>query len=96
MTVCLILAIFLGTSAAQPIKPEDSVCPLDPTTVQQQLKEGETTLGNKSPKKLGKRGISESSAEHGTHYCFVSGIILCMECMEEKIVPFLFHHLLLF
>ncbi|XP_015765571.1 PREDICTED: uncharacterized protein LOC107344438 [Acropora digitifera] len=53
-----------GTSAAQPIVPEDSVCPLDPTTVQQQFKEGETTIGNKSPKKLGKRGISESSAEH--------------------------------
>ena len=75
MTVCLTLAIFLGTSAAQPIVPEDSVCPLDPTTVQQQFKEGETTIGNKSPKKLGKREISESSAEHGTHYCFVSGTI---------------------
>ncbi|XP_074622706.1 uncharacterized protein LOC141880983 isoform X1 [Acropora palmata] len=53
-----------GTSAAQPRLPEDSVCPLDPTTVQQQFKEGETNIGNKSPKKLGKRGISESSAEH--------------------------------
>ena len=96
ITVCLTLAIFLGTSAAQPIVPEDSVCPPDPTTVQQQFKEGEATLGNKSPKKLGKRGSSESSAEHGTHYCFVSVKILCMECMEKKTVPLLFHYLLLF
>ena len=100
MTVCLILAIFLGSSTSQPIVPGDSVYPLDPTTVQQQFKEGVITLGNKSPKKLGKRGISESSAEHGTHYCFVSGtiILLCMDCMEEKklIVPLLFHYLLLF
>ena len=93
MTVCLILAIFPGTSAAQPIVPEDSVCPPDPTTVQQQFKEGVTTLGNKSPKKMGKRGISESSAEHGTHYFLVSGTILCMECMEQKIIPFLFHYI---
>ena len=91
VTVCLTLAIFLGTSAAQPIVPENSVCPLDPTTVQQQVKEGETTLGNKSPKKLGKRGISESSAEHGTHNCIFAGTILYMECMEEKINPFLLH-----
>ena len=73
MTVCLILAIFLGTSAAQPIVPEDSVCSPDPTTGQQQFKERASTLGNKSPKKLCKRGISEPTAEHGTHYCFVSG-----------------------
>ena len=52
--------------------------------MQQQFKEGEATLGNKSPKKLGKRGISESTAEQGTHYCFVSGKILCMECMEKN------------
>lgn len=79
MTVCLILAIFLGPSAAQPIVPEDSVCQPDPTTVPQQFKEHASTSGNKSPKKLGKRGISEPSAEHGTHYCFVSGAILYME-----------------
>ena len=74
MTVCLILAIILGTSAAQPIVPEDSVCRSDPTTVQQQFKERASTSGNKSPKKLGKRGISEPTDEqYGTHYCFVSG-----------------------
>ena len=77
MTVCLILAIFLGTSAAQPIAPEDSmnqgplaipqaVCPPDPTTVQQQFKEQASTSVSKNPKKLGKRGISETTAEHGT------------------------------
>ena len=77
MTVCLILAIFLGTSAAQPIAPEDSmnqgplaipqtVSPFDPTTVQQQFKEQASTSDSKNPKKLGKRGISESTTEHGT------------------------------
>ena len=71
------LAIFLGTSAAQPIIPEDSmnqgplaipqaVCPPDPTTVQQQFKECASTSDSKNSKKLGKRGISESTAEHGT------------------------------
>ncbi|XP_015777362.1 PREDICTED: uncharacterized protein LOC107355329 isoform X6 [Acropora digitifera] len=52
-----------GTSAAQPIVPEDSVCPPDPTTVQQQFKERASTSGNKSPKRLGKRGISEPTDE---------------------------------
>ena len=96
MTVFFILAIFLGTSAAQPIVPEDSVCPPDPTTVQQQFKERASTSGNKSPKKLGKRGISESSAEHGTHNCFVSGTINMHGMYGKKIVPLLFHYLLLF
>ena len=68
-------AIFLGTSAAQPILPEDSmnqgplallVSPPDPTTVQQQFKEKASTSDSKNPKKLGKRGISETTAEHGT------------------------------
>ena len=102
------MASFLGTSAAQPILADDSikyqslaipqaVCQADPTTVQQQFKEGVTTLiGSKNPKKLGKRGISESIAEHGTQYCIVSGTILYMECMEEKIIPFVCHYLLLF
>ena len=79
MTVCLILTIFLGTSTAQPILPEDSVCPPDPTTMQQPFKERASTSGNKSPKKLGERGISEPTNEHGTHYCFFSGTILYME-----------------
>ena len=76
-TACLILAIFLETSASHPIVREDSmnqgplaipqaVCPPDPTTVQQQFKECESTSDSKNPKKLGKRGISESTAEHGT------------------------------
>ena len=94
------LATFLGTSAAQAVGAEDSiklrplaiseaVCQPDPTTVQQQFKEGASTSGSKNPKKLGKRGISESTAEHGTHcYCFVSGTIFYMECMEEKTIPF--------
>ena len=75
------LAIFLGTSAAQPIIPEDSmnqgplaipqaVCPPDPTTVQQQFKERASTSGTKNPKKMGKGGISESTAEHGTQLLF--------------------------
>ncbi|XP_015765567.1 PREDICTED: uncharacterized protein LOC107344434 [Acropora digitifera] len=63
-----------GTSAAQAIAGEDSIKQQSPVilqavcrpdrTLQQQFKEGVSTLGNKSPKKLGKRGISESSAEH--------------------------------
>ena len=106
MTACLILATFLGMSAAQATPAEDSikqhslaisqaVCQSDPTTVQQQFKESVTTLGSKSPKKLGKRGISESTVEHGTQHCIVSGTILLMECMEEKLILFLFHYLLL-
>ena len=76
MTACLTLATFLGTSAAQTIAAEDSIKQQSPVilpavchpdrTLQQQFKEGVTTLGNKNPKKLGKRGISESTAEHGT------------------------------
>ena len=86
MTACLILATFLGTSAVQAKAAEDSlkqrplairkaVCRTDPTTMQQQFKEGARTSGSKKPKELGKRGISESTSEHGTYYCFVSGII---------------------
>ena len=73
---------FLGTSAAQAIAGElikqqsfatpQAVCHADPTTVQQQLKEDETTLGNKSPTKLGKREISESTAEQGIHNIVLS------------------------
>ena len=96
MTACLILAAFLGTSAAQAIGAEDSikqrplaiseaVCQPDPRTVQQQFKEGASTSSSRNLKKLGKRGISESTAEHGTHYyCFVSGTIFYIECMEKK------------
>ena len=79
MTACLILATFLGTSAVQAKAAEDSlkqrplaipeaVCQPDPTTVQQQFKEGASTSGSKKPKELGKRGISESTSEHGTHF----------------------------
>ncbi|XP_015768941.1 PREDICTED: uncharacterized protein LOC107347503 [Acropora digitifera] len=63
-----------GTSAAQAVAAEDSITRQSPVilqgtcqpdrTVPQQFKEGVTTLGNKNPKKLGKRGILESSAEH--------------------------------
>ena len=83
MTVCLILAFFLGTSAAQPIVPHDSIGrqPLaihqaahqsDPITVQQHIKECASTPGSKNPKRLGKREISESTSEHGTQllFCF--------------------------
>ncbi|XP_074622707.1 uncharacterized protein LOC141880983 isoform X2 [Acropora palmata] len=66
-----------GTSASQPIAPEDSmnqgplaipqaVSPPDQTTVQQQFKEQTSTSDTKNPKKLGKKGISETTAEHGT------------------------------
>ena len=107
MTTCLIFAFFVGASAAQAIAADDlikqqslaipeAVCQADPTTVQQQFKEGVTTLGSKSPKNLDKRGISESTAEHGTQYCIVSATILYMECMEERIIAFLFYYLLLF
>ena len=79
MTACLTLPTFLGvTSAAQAIGGDlikqqslatpQAVCQADPTTVQQQFKEDETTLGNKSPTKLGKRGIAESTAAQGTVY----------------------------
>ena len=101
MTACLTLATFQGTSAAQAIAGEDSIKQQSPVilqavcrpdrTLQQQFKEGVSTLGNKSPKKLGKRGISESSAEHGTYNCIFAGTILYMECMEEKLNPFLLH-----
>ncbi|XP_015754283.1 PREDICTED: uncharacterized protein LOC107333935 isoform X3 [Acropora digitifera] len=60
-----ILAESSGTSTAQPIVPEDSVCPPDPPTMQQPFKERASTSDNKSPKKLGKRGISEPTDEHG-------------------------------
>ncbi|XP_067020800.1 uncharacterized protein [Acropora muricata] len=64
-----------GPSAAQPMAPEDSikqrplaipqaVCPPDPTKVQQQFKELASTSGSKNLTKLGKRGISETTAEH--------------------------------
>ena len=80
MTARLTLAAFLGTTAAQAIAAEDSmkhqspvilqaVCELD-QTLQQHFKEGVTTLGNKNPKKFSKRGISESTAEHGTQLLF--------------------------
>ena len=78
MTACLTLPAFLGTSAAQAIggdliKQQSLATPqavgqADPTTVQQQFTEDETTLGNKSATKLSKRGISESTAVQGTVY----------------------------
>ena len=79
MTACLILATFLGTSAAQAIQAEgfikqqpllvpQAVFQPDPTTEQHQFKEDASTSGCKNPRtlKLGKRGISESTAECGT------------------------------
>ena len=73
---------FLGTSAAQAIGEDlinqqslatpQAVCQADPTAVQQQFKEDETTLGNKRLTKLDKRGISESSAEQGIHNIVLS------------------------
>ena len=107
MTACLIMATFLGTSSAQAIAAEDSLKqrPLaipeavyqpDSTTVQEQFKEGASTSGSENPKELGKRGISESTSEDGTHYCFVSGTILHMECIEAKKIPFVCRYLLLF
>ena len=107
MTACLIMATFLGTSAVQAKAAEDSlkqrplaipeaVCQPDSTTVQEQFKEGASTSGSENPKELGKRGISESTSEHGTHCCFVSGTILYVECIEENIIPFVFRYLLLF
>ena len=100
MTACLILASFLGTSAAQPIPADNStkhqslaipqaVCQADPTTMQQQFQEGVTIL------KLGKRGISESTAEHGTLYCLWYNIIHGMYGIK-KLIPFVCHYLLLF
>ena len=85
-----VLATFLGTSAGQAVAAEDSLkqrplaipeafFQLDPRKVQQQFKEGESTLGSKNPNKLGKRRISEPTAERGKHYYFVSGTILYME-----------------
>ena len=97
------MATFPGTSATQAVAAEDSITRQSPVilqgtcqpdqTVQHQFKEGVTTLGNKDPKKLGKRRILESSAEHGTLYCIFSGTILCMECMDQKMIPFLFHYI---
>ena len=86
MTACLILAI-QGTSAAQAIPAEDSikqqpvlipeaVFQPDPMTVQQQFKEGPVTSASKNPKKLGKRRISGSTAEHGTICPFL--LLFCL------------------
>ena len=72
---------FLGTSAAESVVPEDAikqrrlaipqaVCQPNPTTVQQQFKEPTSTSGSKNSKKMGKGGISESTAEHGTQLLF--------------------------
>ena len=68
VSTCLALATFLGTSAAQAIAAKDLIKPqslaipeavfqADPTTLQQQFKEGIITLSSKNPRKLGSRGI---------------------------------------
>ena len=106
MTTCYTLVTFVGTFAAETTPAEDSikqqslaipqaVCQPDPTTVHQQFKEGVATSDSKSRKRLGKRGISESTAEHGTQYCIVSGTILYVEFMEEQRIPFVCRYLFL-
>ena len=81
MTACCSnLATFPGISSAQaaaaddweekqPMAIPESFSPPDQRTVQQDIKDDASTSGNQSAKKLGKRKISESNAEHGTRIC---------------------------
>ena len=78
ITACLTnLATFPGTSSALAAAADDwvgkrqraipeSFCSPDQRTFQQHVEEGTSTLRSQSAKKLGKRRISESSAEYGT------------------------------
>ena len=97
-TCCSNLATFPGTSTAQAVAGDDweekqpratpeSFYPPDQRTFQQDIEDDASTSGSQSAKKLGKRKISESNAEHGTcmymsicFYCSVPN----MKCTEGK------------
>ena len=77
---CSNLATFPGTSTAQaaaaadweekqPRATPESFYPPDQRTFQQDSEDDASTSGSQSAKKLGKRKISESNAEHGTRIC---------------------------
>ena len=100
--VCLTnFSTFPGTSTALAVAPDDwfekqqsaiiqSICSPDQRTFQQHMEEGANTSGSQNAKKLGKRNISESNAEHGTcmYMCiffYCSGINV--ECTEGKKNP---------
>ena len=91
-TVCLTnLSTFPGTSTAQAVAPDEwvekqesailqSFCAPDQRTFQQHMEEGANISGSQNAKKLGKRKISESNAEHVTcmylcilFYCSAEG-----------------------
>ena len=81
MTACCSnLATFPGISTAQAVAADDweekqsraipeSFYPPDQRTVRQDIEDDASTSGSQSAKKLGKRKISESNAEHGTRIC---------------------------
>ena len=81
MTACCSnLASFTGISTAQAVTADDwegkqpraiseSFYPPDQRTLQQGIEDDASTSGSQIEKKLGKRKISESNAEHGTRIC---------------------------
>ena len=71
------MSTFPGTCTARAVSADDwienqqsailqSFCSPDQRTVQQHMEEGAITSGSQNARKLGKRKISESDAEHGT------------------------------
>ena len=71
------MSTFPGTSTVRTVAADDrvenqqsaileSVCLPDQRTFQQHMEEGAITSGSQNAKKLGKRKISKSNAEHGT------------------------------
>ena len=85
-TVCLTnLSTFPGTSTAGAVAKQQSailqsLCSPDQRTFQQHIEEGAITSGSQSAKKLGKRKISKSNAEHGTRmYMCISFTVLYLE-----------------
>ena len=98
MTACCFnLASFTGISTAQAVTADDwkekqpratpgSFYPPVQRTFQQDVEDDASTSRSQSAKRLGKRKISESNAEHGTriyvHFFYCS--VLNMECIEGK------------
>ena len=85
------LSTFPGTSTAGAVATDDwvekqqsatlqSFCSPDQRTFQQHMEEGAITSGSQNAKKLGKRKISKSNAEHGTHmYMCISFTVLYLK-----------------
>ena len=98
MTACCSnLATSPGISTAQAVGADDweekqpraipeSFHPPDQGTFQQDIEYDASTSGSQSAKKLDKRKISESNAEHGTRICsfFYCSVLNILECIEGK------------